>query len=77
MTHEHNDPIPTDSDMPVKVKEETAADLFARARAIAGDSFKGWKRPPRGNAEPVEPLEINDAESHAMRRQHEESGLAR
>lgn len=32
----------------LRPKPETAADIFARARAVAGDAFKDFKRPPQG-----------------------------
>ncbi|MGH8114414.1 MAG: hypothetical protein ACREPS_05080 [Rhodanobacteraceae bacterium] len=42
----------------LRPKAETAGELFARARAIAGDAFKDFKLPTRDKAEPVEPLEL-------------------
>ena len=37
----------------LRPKPANAADLFARARAIAGDSFKDFTRPEQGEARPV------------------------
>ena len=37
----------------LRPKPKTAADVFARARAIAGDAFKDWKRPQQGKPRPV------------------------
>lgn len=42
----------------LRAKPETAGELFARARAIAGDAFKDFKRPDQGIARPVPPLDI-------------------
>lgn len=41
----------------LRPKPRTAAELFARARALAGDAFKDWERPAQGELEPVEPLD--------------------
>lgn len=46
------------SELVLRPKTETAADLFARARAIAGDAFKDWKRSEQGTARPVPPLKV-------------------
>jgi|GEM_PF-1037009 len=46
------------SELVLRPKTETAADVFARARAIADDGFKDWKRPEQGKARPVPPLEV-------------------
>lgn len=42
----------------LRPKAETAGELFARARAIAGDAFADFKRPDQGRARPIEPLEV-------------------
>ncbi|MEO7149800.1 MAG: hypothetical protein ABIY40_07695 [Rhodanobacteraceae bacterium] len=43
----------------LRPKTETAADMFARARAIAGDAFKDFKPPSRkGKHRPVPPLDF-------------------
>jgi virulence-associated protein VagC len=42
----------------LRPKTETAAHLFARARVIAGDSFKDWKRPEQGEVRPVPLLDV-------------------
>lgn len=41
----------------LRAKPQTAADVFARARAIAGDAFKDWKRPEQGKPRPVKPFD--------------------
>ena len=46
------------NELVLRAKAETAADLFARARAIAGDSFKDWERPEQGEARPVPALDV-------------------
>lgn len=46
------------SELVLRPKVETAADLFARARALAGDSFKDLKRPEQGETRPVPPLDV-------------------
>lgn len=46
------------NELVLRPKAETAADLFARARAVAGDAFNDWKRPDQGEARPVPPLEV-------------------
>ena len=38
-------------------KPRTAAELFARARALAGDAFDDWERPAQGELEPIQPLD--------------------
>lgn len=45
-------------DLVLRPKAQTAAELFARARAIAGNAFKDFELPTRDKAEPVEPLEL-------------------
>lgn len=47
-----------DGTLILRPKPRTAGELFARARAIAGDAFKDWKRPEQGELEPVEPLNL-------------------
>lgn len=42
----------------LRPKPRNAAELFARARAVAGDAFADWQPPARERAEPVEPLEV-------------------
>ncbi|HTD29411.1 MAG TPA: AbrB/MazE/SpoVT family DNA-binding domain-containing protein [Xanthomonadaceae bacterium] len=42
----------------LRPKPETAADVFARARALAGDAFKDWERPEQGEARPVSSLDF-------------------
>lgn len=46
------------SELVLRPKTETAADLFARARAIAGDAFDDFRRPDQGEARPIKPLEV-------------------
>jgi len=42
----------------LRPKPETAADVFSRARALAGDAYKDWKRPEQGEARPVPSLDF-------------------
>jgi antitoxin VapB len=42
-----------DDELVLRPKQQTAADVFARARAIAGDAFKDWKRPEQVKPRPV------------------------
>lgn len=46
------------SELVLRPKTETAADLFERARAIAGDAFDDFRRPNQGEARPIEPMEV-------------------
>lgn len=46
------------SELVLRPKTETAADLFTRARAMAGDSFKDFERPAQGIARPVPALDV-------------------
>ncbi|AER55702.1 hypothetical protein DSC_05255 [Pseudoxanthomonas spadix BD-a59] len=41
----------------LRPRPRTAADVFARARAIARGAFDDWQRPAQGDAKPVEPLD--------------------
>ncbi|MEW6169674.1 MAG: AbrB/MazE/SpoVT family DNA-binding domain-containing protein [Pseudomonadota bacterium] len=42
----------------LRPKPRDAAEMFARARAAAGDAFEDWRRPDQGKLEPAEPWEI-------------------
>ncbi len=42
----------------LRPRARTAADVFARARAIACGAFDDWQRPAQGDAKPVEPLDL-------------------
>lgn len=42
----------------LRPKAETAADLFARARAVAGDAFKDFELPADLPPRPVPPLNL-------------------
>ena len=42
----------------LRPKPRTAADVFALARAHAGDAFKDWARPEQGVTEPVPALDF-------------------
>lgn len=47
------------NELVLRPKAETAAELFARARAArGGEAFKDWKRADQGKVRPVPPLEI-------------------
>lgn len=46
-----------DGTLILRPKARSAAELFARARALAGDAFSDWERPTQGELEPIEPLE--------------------
>lgn len=41
----------------LRPKHRTAADMFAAIRARHGD-WSQWERPPQGELEPIEPLEL-------------------
>ncbi|TAN06482.1 MAG: AbrB/MazE/SpoVT family DNA-binding domain-containing protein [Rhodanobacteraceae bacterium] len=43
----------------LRAKPESAAEVFARARALAGDAFKDFELPSRkGKHRPIPPLDI-------------------
>lgn len=46
-----------DGTLILRPKARSAAELFARARALADDAFSDWERPTQGELEPIEPLE--------------------
>ena len=46
------------NELVLRPKTETAADMFARARSVAGDSFTEWERPEQGTARPVPLLDV-------------------
>ena len=56
MTCERPKLTSADSDTPARMTGETAANLFARIRAMHGPL--DIQAPPRGNAEPIEPWEL-------------------
>lgn len=46
------------NELVLRPKARTAGELFAHARAIAGDAFDDFKRPDQGTLRPIPPLDV-------------------